>query len=87
MVSCETETTKPQKIQDNVEETIGKKKIKVLYHYCDIWVYEIDGHLYANYGRGGLTHLESCKCKNYRRFSVYDTSSGQSLPHSLPNAL
>ena len=65
MVSCETETTKLQKIQDNVEETIGKKKIKVLYHYCDIWVYEIDGHLYANYGRGGLIHLESCKCKNY----------------------
>ena len=65
MVSCETETTKLQKIQDNVEETIGKKKIKVLYHYCDIWVYEIDGHLYANCGRGGLIHLESCKCKNY----------------------
>lgn len=42
MVSCETETIKLQKIQDNVEETIGKKKIKVLYHYCDIWVYEID---------------------------------------------
>lgn len=65
MVSCETETTKLQKIQNNVEETIGKKKIKELYHYCDIWVYEIDGHLYANYGRGGLTNLESCKCKNY----------------------
>lgn len=36
MVSCETETIKLQKIQDNVEETICKKKIKVLYHYCDI---------------------------------------------------
>ena len=37
MVSYETETTKLQKIQDNIEETIDKKKIKVLYHYCDIF--------------------------------------------------
>lgn len=66
LISCgETDTIKLQKIKYNIEETIGKKKIKVLYHYYDVWVFEIDGHLYANYGRGGLIHLESCMCKNH----------------------
>lgn len=63
LVSCETETMRLQKIEDNVEEAIGKKRIKPIGHYDGIGLYEIDGHLYGVYYRGGLTHLESCKCK------------------------
>lgn len=65
LTSCETETMKLHRIEDNVKEAIGKKRIKPIGHYNGIGLYEIDGHLYGVYYRGGITHLESCKCKKH----------------------
>lgn len=61
------ETAKLQVIEDNVEKTIGKKRIKFIGYYRGVHLLEIDGHFYASYYKGGLTHLESCRCKKYEK--------------------
>lgn len=66
LTGCEKlETIKLQKIENNVEEAIGKKRIKVVGYYRGVYLLEIDEHLYASYYGGGITHLESCKCKKH----------------------
>lgn len=63
LTSCETETIRSSEIENNVEEAIGKKRIKFVGYHRGVYILEIDGHLYVSYYGGGITHLESCKCK------------------------
>lgn len=65
LISCETETMKLQRIENNIEEVAGKKRIKFIGYYRGLGLYEIDGHSYAIYYEGGIVHLESCKCKKH----------------------
>lgn len=65
LTGCDTEMMKLQKIEDDVEEAIGKKRIQSIGYYDGIRLYEIDGHSYAVHYNGGIIHLESCKCKNH----------------------
>ena len=65
LFSCDISEIKEEREGYHQEEVTGKQRIRVVGSYRDIYMYEIDGHLYATCYRGGLTHLESCTCKKH----------------------
>lgn len=47
------------------ERELGNDRIKIVANkiIIDAYIIEIDGHEYLYNARGGMIHLESCKCK------------------------